>query len=137
MWSDFSKFKLSEIYVNGNQIVETDPIYEDILAFSIGYNRPISDRLRIGFGVLYVDDMLSDDNRTITLRLDSLWSAGVGIEWQWTEKRTVFANLNYMEIGDAPVTSPDIPGIGPVTGRYSDRQTIWLQAGMAFGTGGR
>lgn len=137
VWADFSEFKLSEIYVNGDQFIESNPIYDDIFAFTVGYNRPISDRLRIGFGAMYVDDMIEDDNRTITLRLDSLWSVGVGIEWQWTKTRALFANLNYMELGDAPVTSPDIPGIGPVTGRYSDRQTIWLQIGIKIGSGGR
>ena len=81
--------------------------------------------------------MIEDDNRTITLRLDSLWAVGIGIEWQWTDKRALSATLNYLEIGDAPVTSPDIPLIGSVTGRYSDRQTIWLQIGMNIGSSGK
>ena len=79
--------------------------------------------------------MIEDENRTITLRLDSLWSVGVGLEWQWTDRRALSATLNYLEAGDAPVTSPDIPLIGSVTGRYSDRQTIWLQIGMNIGSG--
>ena len=136
-WADFSEFKLSEIYVNGTQIVESDVDYEDIFAFSIGYNRPLTARTRIGFGALYADDMIKDDNRTLTLRLDSLWSAGIGIQWQWKEGREVTATLNYLEMGDAPVQSPDIPGVGSVTGRYTDRQTIWLQVGMNFGAASR
>jgi long-chain fatty acid transport protein len=136
-WTDFSEFKLSEIYVNGDQLLESNPIYDDIFAFSVGYSRPLSDRLRIGFGGLYADDMIEDENRTITLRLDSMWAVGVGIEWQWTDKRAITATLNYLKMGDAPVTSPDIPLIGSVTGRYTDRQTIWLQVGMNIGTGGR
>ena len=137
VWADFSEFKLSEIFVNGNQLIESDPIYDDIFAFSVGYNRPMSDRLRIGFGALYADDMIDDDNRTMTLRLDSMWVAGVGIEWQWTEQRVLSVMLNYVEIGDAPVTSPAIPIIGSVTGRYTDRQTIWLQVGISIGSAGR
>jgi long-chain fatty acid transport protein len=135
VWADFSEFKLSEIYVNGNQFIENSADYDDIYAFSVGYNRPVSDRLRIGVGAMYVDDMIKDDQRTLTLRLDSMWAAGFGVEWQWTPTRAVSATLNYIQLDDAPVTSPSIPGIGSVTGRYSDRGTIYLEVGLSFGRG--
>ncbi len=64
-----------------------------------------------------------------------MWVAGVGVEWQWTPTRAVSATLNYTQIGDAPVTSPPTPGIGSVTGRFSERGTIFLEVGMSFGTG--
>ena len=135
VWSDFSEFQLSEIYVNGDQFVESSVSYDDIYAFSLGYNRPVSDRLTIGFGAMYAGDMVDDDQRTLTLRLDSLWAAGFGLEWQWTPTRSVSATLNYLQLGDAPVTSPEIPLIGSVTGEYSDRGTIFLELGVSFGTG--
>lgn len=135
VWADFSEFKLAEIYVNGDQFIETSVDYDDIYAFSLGYSRPLSDRLSIGFGAMYVNDMIDDDQRSISLRLDSMWVAGVGVEWQWTPTRAVSATLNYIQIGDAPVTSPSIPGIGAVTGRYSDRGTIFLEVGVSIGKG--
>jgi len=135
VWSDFSEFKLSETYVNGNQFIDTSTNYDDIFAFSASYNRPISDRLRIGFGAMFVDDMVDDDQRTLTLRIDSLWTVGVGLEWEWTPTRIVNANLSYIQLGDAPVTSPTIPVIGNVTGIYTDRGTLFLELGMSFGTG--
>ena len=135
VWADFSEFKLSEIYVNGDQLIETSVNYDDIYALSVGYNRPIADRWMIGFGVMYVGDMIDDDQRTLTLRLDSMWAAGVGFQWQWTPTRAVTATLNYIQLGDAPVTSPSIPGIGSVSGQYSDRGTVYLELGMNFGSG--
>jgi long-chain fatty acid transport protein len=135
IWSDFSEFKLSETYVNGTQIVEAPAIYDDIFAYSAGYNRPIGNRWRIGFGAFVVDDMVEDDDRTLTLRLDSMWSAGIGLEWQWKDRRAISATLNYLEIDEAPVSSPAIAGIGSVTGRFSDRQTVYLQIGMSVGSG--
>jgi long-chain fatty acid transport protein len=135
VWADFSEFKLSEVFVNGDQLIETSVDYDDIFAFSAGYSRPVSDRLTIGFGALYVDDMVSDDERTLTLRLDSMWAAGIGLEWQWTPTRAISATLNYIQLGDAPLTSPSIPGIGSVSGEFTDRGTIYLEVGVSFGTG--
>jgi long-subunit fatty acid transport protein len=51
VWMDFSEFSLTEIYIDGDQLIPTDPTYEDFFALSIGYQRPLSERTRIGFGV--------------------------------------------------------------------------------------
>ena len=135
IWSDFSEFKLSETYVNGDQLLETSVNYDDIYAFSASYSRPVSDRWSIGFGAMYVEDMVDDDQRTMTLRLDSLWVAGVGVEWQWTPTRVLSATLNYIQIGDAPIMSPSIPVIGSASGEYTDRGTIFLEVGLSYGAG--
>lgn len=134
-WIDFSSFILSEIFVNGDQIVENSVNYDDIWAFSAGYSRPIGNRWMIGIGALYVDDMVSDEQRTLTLRLDDMWAIGVGLEWQWTSTRAINATVNYLQLGDAPISAPG--PAGSVTGVYTDRGTIWLQLGMNFGEGPR
>ena len=133
MWSDFSNFELAEIYVNGDSLSENDVEYDDIFALSAIYSRPIADRWRIGFGAMYAGDMIDDDKRTLTLRFDSLWSLGVGFQWQWEEDRWISATLNYMELGDAPVSSLQIPGIGAVTGHFTDRGTIYLRVALSLG----
>jgi len=135
IWVDFSNFVLSEVYVNGDQLVENSVNYNDIYAISASYSRPVSDRLIVGFGAMVTNDMVDDDQRTLTLRLDALWAAGIGVEWQWTPTRAVTATLNYLQVGDAPVSSPPIPGIGSVTGKFTDRGTVYLELGMNFGTG--
>ena len=136
-WIDFSEFILSEVFVNGDQIVEQTVDYEDVWALSASYSRPVSERFTLGIGAAYVDDMVSDDERTLLLRLDSVWVLGIGLEWQWKPTRAINATLNYIEIGDAPVTTPPIGGIGSVSGSYSDRGTIWLQLGIDIGRGSR
>jgi long-chain fatty acid transport protein len=133
VWSDFSNFSLSEIYVNGNQIVENDVQYDDIFAVSASYSRPVAERWRVGIGGFITNDMVKDDQRTLTLRLDRIWSLGIGFDWQWKTDRKLSVTFNYLKIDDAPVTSPPIPGIGPVTGRFTDRGTIYLRAAIAFG----
>ena len=68
-----------------------------------------------------------------TLRLDAMWSAGVAAEWQWTESRTVKLSVSYMGLDDAPVTTPEIPGVGSLEGEFKSRDTILFQVGMTWG----
>ncbi len=42
------------------------------------------------------------------------------------------ATASYLGIGDAPVTSPTIPGLGSVTAEYTNRDIIQLEIGMTF-----
>jgi long-chain fatty acid transport protein len=135
IWADFSEFKLSEKYINGTSISDSSVEYDDIFGISASYTWPLNDRWMLGVGGLYVDDMVDDANRTLALRLDSMWSVGVGVEWQWTEERAVSATISYIGIGDAPVTSPTIPGLGAITGEYTSRDIIQLEIGITLGAG--
>jgi long-chain fatty acid transport protein len=132
-WIDFSEFQLSEFYFNGEALASAECEYEDIYAFTTSYSFPVSSRWMLGVSGFYVDDMIKDDNRTFTLRLDSLWGFGLGAEWQWDERRKVEFSASYIEIGDAPVTGASIPGIGSLGGSFSDRQVIQLQVALKFG----
>jgi long-subunit fatty acid transport protein len=133
-WSDFSRFKLSEFYFDGETLAENEANYQDIYALSVGYSWPVTPRWMLGVAGIYVDDMIEDDERTMTLRLDSIWSLALAAEWQWKEGRKLQLGLSYMDLGDAPVTTPDIPGIGAVAGKFSNREAILLRVGLAFGS---
>jgi long-chain fatty acid transport protein len=137
VWLDFSRFKLSEIYVNGDQILESQIDYDDIYAFSAGYTKPLNARWTFGVGALYVDEMVDDENRSLTLRLDKTWAVGVGTEWQWKPDRSLFAMLTYIQPGDAPVTSTVLPIVGATTGEFSERRIFLLEIGMNIGSGPR
>jgi len=133
-WINFSDFRLSEYYFNGEAFAESDTRYNDIYALSASYTWPVSARWMLGVGGLVTNQMIDDDDRTMTLRLDALWSAGVAAEWQWTESRSVRLSLSYMGVGDAPVTTPAIPGVGSLQGKYTRRDTLLLQLGMSWGS---
>jgi len=87
----------------------------------------------LGVSALATNQMIDDDERTMTLRLDALWSAGVAAEWQWTESRTVKLSMSYMGLDYAPVTTPEIPGVGSLEGKFKSRDTILFQVGMTWG----
>ena len=67
------------------------------------------------------------------LRLDSATSYGVGIEWVTKKGRSFTTTLNYLDLGDAPVASPDLPVLGVISGKYTKRDTIYVEFGAAFG----
>jgi hypothetical protein len=59
---------------------------------------------------------------------------GLGAEWQWTDERTIKFSLSYMGLDDAPVTTPDIPQVGSLRGKFEKRDTLLLQIGMTWGS---
>ena len=62
---------------------------------------------------LYVDDMIKNDGHTMRLRLDSLWSIGVD---------------------DAPTTTPRLPGLGTLSGKYTKRDTLMVEIALSLGS---
>jgi len=61
---------------------------------------------------------------------------GLGVKWQWRESRVMNASIYCLTIGDAPISSPVIPGLGQVVGRYTRRDTLYFSASLSFGPGG-
>jgi len=131
-WINFSDFRLSEFYFNGQSFARSNPRYNDIHALSASYSWPVGRRWMLGAGGLVTNQMIDDDERTMTLRLDALWSLGLAAEWRWTDSRSVKVSVSYVGMGDAPVSTPSIPGFGSLDGRFTDRDTLLFQVGMSW-----
>ena len=133
-WINFSNFRLSEFYYNGQSFARNDANYNDIYALSGSYTWPVADRWMLGVGGLVTNQMIDDDERSMTLRLDALWSLGLAAEWQWTTSRRVKMSVSYMGMDDAPVSTPSIPGFGSLEGKFTQRDILLLQLGMSWGS---
>ncbi len=131
-WIDFSEFRLSEFYYNGQSFARSDPRYDDIYSVSASYSWPVSSRWMLGVGGLVTNQMIDDDERTMTLRIDALWSLGLAAEWLWTDTRSVRMSVSYMGLDDAPVSTPSIPGFGSLEGKFTSRDTLLFQVGMSW-----
>jgi long-chain fatty acid transport protein len=139
-WINFSDFRLSEFYYNGQSFARSNPKYNDIYALSASCTWPVSSRWMLGVGGLLTNQMIDDDERTMTLRLDALWSLGLAAEWRWTDARSVKISMSYVGMDDAPVSTPSIPGFGSLDGRFTSRDTLLFQVGVSWNslqTGGR
>jgi long-chain fatty acid transport protein len=139
-WIDFSEFKLAEISVSGTQVNESDFEYDDIWAYIAGYSFPLSERFTLALAGIYVPEMVDDDNRQLSLRLDEIWGAGVGVEWKYSDKLKFDATFNYIQVGDSPIESDIVDtdeGPGTISGKFIDRDLIILQFGVEWGAGPR
>jgi long-chain fatty acid transport protein len=132
VWIDFSNFRLSEFYFNGESFARSDPSYEDIYALSASCSWPVGGRWMLGAGGLVTNQMIDDDERSMTLRLDALWSLGLAAEWRWTDARSIKASVSYVGMDDAPVSTPRIPGFGSLDGRFTRRDTLLFQIGVSW-----
>ena len=132
-WADFSNFELSEYYFDGEQLSANEATWQDIWAVTAAYTWPVSDRWMLSAGGMYVSSMVEDDDRIFMLRMDEMWGLGFAGEWQWTEDRAVEVNFSYMTIGDAPIESPSVPLLGPVTGEYTQRDIFILRVALNWG----
>jgi len=131
-WINFSDFRLSEFYFNGQSFAPTNARYNDIYALSASYSWPVARDWQLGIGGLVTNQMIDDDDRTMTLRLDALWSLGLAAEWQWTDSRSIRFSVSYVGMDDAPVSTPAIPGFGSLEGRFTSRDTLLFQFGMSW-----
>jgi len=132
VWVDFSDFRLSEFYFNGESFARSRSAYDDIYALSASYSFPVASRWMLGVGGFVTNQMIDDDERSMTLRLDALWSLGLAAEWRWTDARSVKVSVSYVGMDDAPVSTPSIPGFGSLQGRFTRRDTLILQVGVSW-----
>lgn len=125
IYNNFSKFRLSEFFFDGESYARQNEEYNDIYALAASYSFPVSDRWMIGVSSAVTNEMLDDEDRTITLRLDQAWTAGIAAEWQWTDKRKVDMSVTYVGVGDGTVETAELPVLGSLQGKYKSRD-IWL-----------
>jgi long-chain fatty acid transport protein len=57
-WIDFSEFRLSEFYFNGEGFIESDPDYNDIYALAASYTWPVAQRWMLGVGGLVTSQLV-------------------------------------------------------------------------------
>ena len=122
---EFSEFGVSEFRLNGNEVTAHEQDFENVWVFTAGYWHPLNDKWTIKAGVLYSTQFIKDVNRTQNFKMDQIFGIGVGAEYRWGGNKTVGLNLNFYDLGEAPV-EVDIPNIGRLTGRYTKHQSIGL-----------
>ena len=130
---EFSEFGFTEFRIGDKSIEPREQNFDDTWAITAGYNYRLDSRWILKVGALYLDQPVSDDNRTSTWRLDSIWGVGLGAEYTFSDNQMFAFNLNYLDLGNAPVEA----GNGGVVGEYDENYAIVLDVSFRWKTGGK
>jgi long-chain fatty acid transport protein len=126
MWLDFSEFGVTDVSISNLSIEAPDDLYKDFWAASIGLGFPINDQIRGGVGLFYLDEPVTDHERTLSMALDRIWGIGAGIQYQLASGNTLDVNLNFYDTGKAPVDTGSDPDRGRVVGDFDDHVAMGL-----------
>ena len=134
MWMNFKDFKISNLELNGTNVNISQPdIYNNIWAATAGAGFPVNERLTYKVGAAYLSQAVDDEDRTLQMRLDAIWVLGVGLTYELMEDRSVDINVNYANLGKAPVdVSRGVLDKQRVVGESSDPYTIMLELAYHF-----
>jgi long-chain fatty acid transport protein len=132
---DFSEFGISEFQIGDFSIETQEQNFDDVWATTLGYNHYLNDKWIVKVGGLYIDQPVSDDNRTASWRLDRMWGLGVGAEYRFTDKKQLAFNFTYMDMGDAPVRAED-GRRGTLVGEFEDKYALIFDISYRWVTGG-
>ena len=134
MWMKFSDFTISNLELNGTDVNISQPdIYNNIWAVTAGAGFPVDDRLTYKVGAAYLSQPVDDKDRTLAMRLDAMWVVGVGLSYELMEDRSLDLNVNYVNLGEAPVdSSKGLLGRQRIVGETTDPYAILLELAYHF-----
>jgi len=131
LWIDMSEFGVTSVSA-GPDHVSVESIFEDSYLASVGLGYRWDSRTQLNFGVGYMTSPADDDERTLYLPLDEIWIYGVGVERELHNGDIVTVNLEYLDIGNAPVDQENSALTGRVKGEYSDNYVALLNVSYRF-----
>ena len=134
MWMKFSDFTISNLELNGTDVNISQPdIYNNIWAVTAGAGFPVDDRLTYKVGAAYLSQPVDDKDRTLAMRLDAMWVVGVGLTYELIEGRSLDLNVNYVNLGEAPVdSSKGLLDRQRIVGETTDPYAILLELAYHF-----
>ncbi len=98
----------------------------------MGLQYRLDDRWTLKAGFLYASSGVDDEYRDFSLRLGRVLAGGVGAEYALTENHIFGLNFNYVNMGDAPVDTEDVPLVGRISGEFDHNHTFLFDLSYRF-----
>lgn len=131
LWMKFSDFTVDNIELNDEEVNITAPeIYDDFWALTAGIGIPVNERLTYKFGAMYMSQPVDDEDRTLAMRLDSMWAVGAGISYKLEQGRGLDVNATLLNTGESPVDSDG--DIGRIVGETDDPYALLVEMTYHF-----
>jgi long-chain fatty acid transport protein len=131
LWLDMSEFGVTSVSA-GPDHVSVGSAFKDTYLTTVGLGYKWDSRTQVNVGVGYMTSPADDDERTLYLPLDEIWIYGVGFERELENGDIVTVNLEYLDIGDAPVDQENSVLSGRVKGKYQDNYVALLNVNYRF-----
>jgi long-chain fatty acid transport protein len=130
IWVEFSRFGLTQLSIDGQELHEADMNFKDFWIVTAGLGFPISARLEGRVGLLYLERPVDDVDRTFSFALDEVYGAGAGIHYTRANGHSYDLNLSIFDTGDAPVDTGAASVLSPrgrVVGENDDPYAVALE----------
>jgi len=125
LWMKFSEFGTTGVSLNDTSL-EVDPpdIYDDIWGLTAGVTHKFNATLSWNVGGFLISQPVDDDDRTLSMRLDSMWGVGAGVTQKFDANRSVDINLTLVNYGEAPVDTGESVARGRIVGKNEDPWSV-------------
>ena len=80
----------------------------------------------MALGAVYISSGVDDDKRSLALPLDRIIGVGAGVKREIDENKSWRLNLNYYDLGDAPVDTEPTTLSGRIVGKYDKKHALGL-----------
>ena len=133
LWVEASEFNIESAVVDDGGEFRKNPYQlNDTWIVAAGWGRPINADWAVGLGAMYVHDPIDDEDRSVLLRMDSLWGLGMTVDYTRRNGSIVTAGVSYLFTGDSEVETPQLPVIGVLTGEYTDRTNVLFELSYSW-----
>ncbi|MEP4485830.1 MAG: outer membrane protein transport protein [Halioglobus sp.] len=120
IWTEFSKFGVTEIHLHGNDINVPESDYNDFFTITAGVSWPLNETMKASVGALWLEQPIDDDVRGFGITLDEIWGIGAGINFARENGDDFDVNVSLLDTGSAPIDTEFHPIKGRVAGEFED-----------------
>lgn len=140
IWVEFSRFGLQEFAVNDNELDVPDSNFKDFWIYTAGFEYPMAKNMRGRMGVFYLEQPVSNEDRTFSFALDNAWGIGSGFSYTRDNGHVIDFSLTGISVDNAPVDTGPLSALEPrgrVVGQNNDRWSMAIEFTYHMGHAGR
>lgn len=130
-WSQFGQPSL-EVTSTTSRSATTDLGYKDTWGFALGGRWRFLPRWSWSAGFAYDTSPMSKSERTPALPLDQQFRIGTGIQYALSERITLGAAYEYLNLGEGDIDVDRGPLAGSLQGNYSTNDVHYVNATLAW-----
>nr|WP_164880883.1 outer membrane protein transport protein [Aestuariirhabdus litorea] len=131
LWIDMSEFGVTSVSA-GPDHVSVRSAFKDSYLTTVGVGYQWDNLTELSLGIGYMASPVDNDERTLYLPLDHAFILGAGVTRTLSGGDILGINLEYIDLGDAPVDQENSILTGRVKGRYKNNYATIVDINYRF-----